>query len=73
MKKSVIVSVRISQTSLRKLQLLAQVYERSVGELIRTAVDKDVEKLVRMKDFKTRALEFKKRNEQTLKELLAKK
>lgn len=70
MEKPVIVSVRLSDAALRKLQLLAQVYQRSVGELIRDAVGKHVEELTRTEEFKTRALELKKRNEQTLNELL---
>jgi hypothetical protein len=70
MDKSVIVSVRLSEGELRKLQLLAQVYQRSVGELIRIAVGKEVEELTRSEEFKTRALELQKRNEETLNELL---
>ena len=70
MDKSVIVSVRLSEAELRKLQLLAQVYQRSVGELIRVAVGKEVEELTRSEEFKTRALELQKRNEETLNELL---
>ena len=66
-----IVSVRIPATDLRKLQVLGQVYERSVGELIRVAVGKHVEQLTRTEEFKTKALELKKRNEETLNELLA--
>jgi hypothetical protein len=68
--KPEIVSVRIPAADLRKLQLLAQVFERSVGELIRVAVGKHVEELTRTDEFKTKALDLKKRNEQTLNELL---
>jgi hypothetical protein len=70
MEKPVIVSVRLTDAALRKLQLLAQVYQRSVGELIRDAVGKHVDELTRTEEFKTRALELKRRNEQTLNELL---
>src|SRR5579864_357258 len=70
MDKSVIVSVRLPDAELRKLQLLAQVYDQSVGELIRVAVSKHVEELTRSEEFKTRALELKRRNEETLNELL---
>jgi hypothetical protein len=70
MDKSVIVSVRLPEAELRRLQLLAQVYEQSVGELIRVAVSKHVEELTRTEEFKTRALELKRRNEDTLNELL---
>lgn len=70
MDKSVIVSVRLPDTELRKLQLLAQVYDQSVGELIRAAVSKHVEELTRTEDFKARALELKRRNEEIFSELL---
>lgn len=68
--KPVVVSVRLSDATLRQLQLLAQVYQSSAGELIRTAVGKHVEEITRSQDFKTKALELKERNEQTLNELL---
>ena len=70
MDKSVIVSVRLPEAELRRLQLLAQVYERSVGELIRVAVGKHVEELTRTEEFKTRGLELQRRNEQMLNEFL---
>lgn len=70
MDKSVIVSVRLPEAELRRLQLLAQVYERSVGELIRVAVGKHVEELTRTEEFKTKGLELQRRNEQMLNEFL---
>ena len=70
MDKSIIVSVRLPESELRRLQLLAQVYQRSVGELIRVAVGKHVEELTRTDEFKARGLELQRRNEQMLNELL---
>ena len=66
----VVVSVRFSVDSLRKLQLIARVYSKSVGELIRTAIDKHVEELVHTDEFKDKATEMQERSNKALVELL---
>jgi len=70
MDKSTIVSVRLAVADLRKVQLLAQVYDTSVGELIRAAVAKHVNELIETEAFRFKALALKQRNDETLKELL---
>jgi|GEM_PF-6799781 len=65
-----VVSVRIPKADLRKLQLLAEVYDQSVGSLIRTAVKKHVEELVRTDDFRSKAVNIQKRFDGILGQLL---
>lgn len=67
---SLVVSVRMKESDLRKLQLIAQIYQGSVGELIRAAVDQYIKTITRTKDFKTKAPKILKRNEEMLNELL---
>lgn len=71
MDKPAVVSVRIPGAELRRLQLIAQVYARSVGELIRDAVAKYVDELIHADDFESKAISLKRRNDETLSELLA--
>ncbi len=66
----VIVSVRFPETDIRKLRLLTKVYGKSVGELIRTAVNKHIEELVETDEFKSKAVEMQIRYNETLSEIL---
>lgn len=68
---SIVVSVRMEEPDLRRLQLIAQIYQQPVGSLIRTAVERYTKTVGRTKDFRTKAPEVLKRNEQILEELLA--
>lgn len=70
MEKNVVLSVRLASAELRKLQLLAQVYDTSVNEIVRAAVDKHVEALTATESFKTRALALKQHTDDMLRELL---
>ena len=67
---SIIVSVRMEETDLRKLQLIAQVYGQSVGALIREAVQRHTKTIARTKDFRTKATEVLRRNAEMLEEFL---
>lgn len=67
---SIVVSVRMEESDLRKLQLIAQVYGRPVGELIRKAVERYTKSVARTKDFRTKAPEVLKRNAEMLEEFL---
>lgn len=69
-KTSLIVSVRMDEADLRRLQLIAQVYEQSVGELIRTGVQRYIKAMTRTRAFRTKGKAILKRNEQMLNELL---
>lgn len=66
----VVVSVRMEESDLRKLQLMAQTYESSVGELIRTAVGRYIKAVSRTQDFKSKAPKILERNRVMLEELL---
>jgi hypothetical protein len=68
--QDMIVSVRLPKSDLRKLQLLAQVYEKSVGELIRNATAKHVEELTSTDEFRTKAAEFQKMWDEVYSELV---
>ncbi len=70
MANDVVVSVRIPETDLRKLGFIAKVYEKSVGELIRTAVSKHIEELVSTDEFQNKAVETQTKFNETLSELL---
>lgn len=70
MEKTLIVSVRMNEADLRKLQLIARVCERSVGELIRVATRKEIGSMARRKDLMAKVSEIQKRNEIMLNELL---
>jgi hypothetical protein len=67
---SIVVSVRMEESNLRKLQLIAQVYEQPVGALIREAVERYTKAVARTKDFRTKAPEVLARNQQMLEEFL---
>lgn len=71
MDKPVVVSVRLPGAELRKLQVLGQIYERSVGDLIRVAVANYVQELIRADDFQTKACSMRRRADETVSELLA--
>jgi hypothetical protein len=58
--EEMIVSVRLPKSDLEKLRVLAQVYDKSVGELIRNATAKHVEELTSTDEFRTKAEEFQK-------------
>ncbi len=68
----VIVSVRVPKKDLRTLQLLAQVYNQSVGALIRTAVKKQTEELASTEEFRTKAVKIQKELDNQLRQLLKK-
>jgi len=70
-KDTSIVSVRMSKADLKKLQLIAQIYEQPVGALIRTAVESYIKAESRTKFFRTKAPEFLRRNKEMLEEFLA--
>jgi uncharacterized protein (UPF0147 family) len=65
-----IVSVRIPKDDLRKLQLLAEVYDQSVGAHIRTAVKKHIKKLAGTEEFRIKAAEVQQRYDEMLNQLL---
>ncbi len=67
---SIIVSVRMEEADLRKLQLIAQVYGQSVGALIREAVQRHTKTIARTKDFKIKAPEILRRQTEMLDEFL---
>ena len=67
---SLVVSVRMTESDLRKLQLASQIYQKPVGELIRTAVGRYIKTVARTKDFRTKAPEILKRQEEMLNEFL---
>ncbi|MBI4158357.1 MAG: hypothetical protein HY505_01935 [Candidatus Yanofskybacteria bacterium] len=67
--QDMVVSVRIPEANLRQLQLLARVYDESVGSLIRTAVNKHIFELVNRSDFKNKAEEMQRSYGETLREL----
>ena len=66
----VIVSVRIPKANLHKLQLLAEVYDQSVGALIRAAVEKHVKEIAHTDEFRKKATEMQRRYDETLSKLL---
>jgi len=70
-KQTIIVSVRMEKSDLRRLQLIAQIYGQSVGALIRTAIEKHTNAIARSKDFRTKAPKILERNEKMLEELFA--
>ena len=67
---SIVISVRMGEHDLRKLQLVAQIYQKPVGELIRTAVGRYIKTIARTKDFRVKAPQILKRNEEMLNEFL---
>lgn len=67
--QDLVVSVRFPEAHLRQLQLLARVYDESVGSLIRTAVNKHIFELVNRDDFKSKAEEMQRSYDETLREL----
>ncbi len=50
-----VVSVRLSADDLRKLRLIAKIYEDTVGAHIRQAVRKHIKEISQNKDFKEKA------------------
>lgn len=68
---SIVVSVRMEEADLRKLQLIAQIYQQPVGALIRTAVERYTKAVARTKNFRTKAPEVLKRNTEMLEEFFA--
>ena len=63
------VSVRMEESDLRKLQLIAQICDSSVGALIRTAVEKHIKHVSRSSDFKAKAPKILERNKRMMEEL----
>lgn len=70
MNKQTVVSVRLVTDDLRKLQILAQVEGVSVGEIIRNAVTKELALHLSSKEFRKKARELVKRNQEALDEIL---
>jgi hypothetical protein len=67
---SIVVSVRMEESDLRKLQLIAQIYGQPVGALIREAVGRYTRVVARTKDFRTKAPEVLRRQTEMLNEFL---
>ena len=67
---SIVVSVRMEESDLRKLQLIAQIYQQPVGALIRTAVKRYTKAVARTKDFRTKAPKVLRRQTEMLDEFL---
>jgi hypothetical protein len=67
---SIVVSVRMEESDLRKLQLIAQIYQQPVGVLIREAVERYTKTVARTKDFRKKAPEVLERNRRMLDDFL---
>lgn len=61
----------MGERDLRKLQLIAQIYQKPAGELIRTAVGRYIKAVARTRDFRMNAPRMLKRNEEMLDEFLS--
>ena len=70
MVKPVIVSVRISEDDLRKLQLIARVCGQPAGELIRAAVGEKIRSMAEDKDLMAKVSEMLKQDEAMLNQFL---
>lgn len=70
MNKQTIVSVRLPEADLNALQVVAQVEGKSVGEIIRSAVRAEVERLARKEGFSEKFDELRRRQEEAVNQLV---
>ena len=68
--RDLVVSVRFAEGDLRKLQLIGQITEQSVGAIIRAAVRKHIEDVASKEEFQNKATEMQRATDEMLNALL---